>query len=64
MSNHLIPNVIESASRGERVSDVYSRLLSERIVFLGTPIDHGVANVVSPRCCTWPRRGPRTSSST
>ncbi len=42
----MIPNVIESTSRGERVTDVYSRLLSERIVFIGTPIDDGVANVV------------------
>jgi len=46
MSGHLIPNVVESTSRGERVSDVFSRLLSERIVFVGTPIDDGVANVV------------------
>lgn len=46
MSNYLIPNVIESTPRGERVSDVFSRLLGERIVFLGTPIDDGVANVV------------------
>ena len=46
MSSYLIPNVIESTPRGERVSDVYSRLLGERIVFLGTPIDDGVANVV------------------
>ena len=46
MSSYLIPNVIESTPKGERVSDVYSRLLSERIVFLGSPIDDGVANVV------------------
>lgn len=46
MSSYTIPSVVESTSRGERVSDVFSRLLSERIVFLGTPIDDGVANTV------------------
>jgi ATP-dependent Clp protease protease subunit len=46
MSSYLIPSVIEQTARGERVSDIYSRLLSERIVFLGTPIDDGVANAV------------------
>ena len=46
MSGYLIPSVIEQTARGERVSDIYSRLLSERIVFVGTPIDDGVANVV------------------
>jgi len=46
VSSYTIPSVIESTPKGERVSDVFSRLLSERIVFLGTPIDDGVANVV------------------
>ena len=46
MSSYTIPSVIESTPRGERVSDIYSRLLSDRIVFIGTPIDDGVANVV------------------
>ena len=46
MSSYTIPTVIESTSRGERVADIYSHLLNERIVFLGTPIDDGVANVV------------------
>lgn len=46
MSSYTIPTVVESTPRGERVSDVYSRLLSERIVFVGTAIDEGVANVV------------------
>lgn len=46
MSSYPIPTVIESTARGERVSDIYSRLLSDRIVFVGTPIDDGVANVV------------------
>lgn len=46
MSSYTIPYVTESTPRGDRVSDVFSRLLNERIVFLGTPIDDGVANVV------------------
>lgn len=46
MSSYLIPNVMETTPRGERVSDIYSRLLSDRIVFIGVPIDDGVANVV------------------
>lgn len=46
MSSYTIPSVIESSPKGERVSDIFSRLLSERIIFVGTPIDDGVANVV------------------
>src|SRR2546423_2041646 len=42
----LIPMVIERSARGEREYDIYSRLLNERIIFLGTPIDDQVANVV------------------
>ena len=42
----LVPYVIEQTSRGERTYDVYSRLLKERIIFLGTPIDSEVANVM------------------
>ena len=42
----LIPTVIESSSRGERAYDIFSRLLNERIVFLGRPIDDDVANLV------------------
>ena len=44
--NYTIPIVIEQTSRGERSFDIYSRLLKERIIFLGTPIDDGVANVI------------------
>jgi ATP-dependent Clp protease protease subunit len=43
---YTIPMVLEQRPTGERVSDVFSRLLSERIIFLGTEIDDGVANVV------------------
>jgi ATP-dependent Clp protease, protease subunit len=42
----LVPMVIESTARGEREYDIYSRLLSERIIFLGTPIEDQVANLV------------------
>jgi len=42
----LIPTVIERSARGEREYDIYSRLLNERIIFLGTPIDDQVANLV------------------
>ena len=44
--NYLVPNVIEQTSRGERGSDLYSRLLREHIIFLGTPIDDVIANLV------------------
>jgi ATP-dependent Clp protease protease subunit len=44
--NQLIPFVIEQTSRGERSYDIYSRLLKDRIVFLGTPIDDQVANTI------------------
>lgn len=44
MSGYLIPNVVAPHPRGDRVMDVYSHLLSERIVYLGTEIDDGVAN--------------------
>jgi ATP-dependent Clp protease, protease subunit len=46
MSQYTIPTVVEKTALGERAFDIYSRLLSERIVFLGTEIDDGVANVV------------------
>ncbi len=46
MSQYTIPTVVERTPAGERAFDIYSRLLSERIIFLGTEIDDGVANVV------------------
>ncbi|MFD2028591.1 ClpP family protease [Promicromonospora aerolata] len=46
MSSYTIPNVIASHPRGERIMDVYSQLLSERIIYLGTAIDAGVANAL------------------
>ncbi|CAB4649335.1 MAG: ATP-dependent Clp protease proteolytic subunit [Actinobacteria bacterium] len=44
--NYYVPNVTEQTSRGERVSDLYSRLLKENIIFLGTPIDDTIANLI------------------
>ena len=46
VSDYLVPVVVEQTSRGERSFDIYSRLLNERIVFLGTPLDDTVANLV------------------
>ena len=46
MGQYTIPTVVERTALGERAYDIYSRLLAERIVFLGTEIDDGVANVV------------------
>jgi ATP-dependent Clp protease protease subunit len=44
--NYLVPTVVEQTNRGERAYDLYSRLLKERIIFLGTPIDDTIANLV------------------
>ncbi|HEY5104881.1 MAG TPA: ATP-dependent Clp protease proteolytic subunit [Acidimicrobiales bacterium] len=46
VQNYLVPTVVESSNRGERAYDLYSRLLRERIIFLGTPIDDTIANLV------------------
>ena len=43
---HVVPMVIEQTSRGERAYDIYSRLLRDNIIFLGTPIDDNIANVI------------------
>jgi len=45
-TGYLVPMVVENTGRGERAYDIYSRLLKERIVFIGTPIDDQVANLV------------------
>ena len=45
-SNYVIPTVFEQTSRGERYFDIYSRLLKDRIIFLGTPIDDTIANLI------------------
>jgi len=46
MFNYLVPYVVEETGRGERGYDIYSRLLKDRIIFLGTPVDDQVANVI------------------
>jgi ATP-dependent Clp protease protease subunit len=46
MKSYLVPVVVEQTARGERSFDIYSRLLKERIVFLGTPIDDNVGNLI------------------
>ena len=46
-AQHLVPIVVEQSGRGERSYDIYSRLLRDRIVFVGGPIDDDVANVVA-----------------
>lgn len=45
-AQYLVPVVVEQTNRGERAYDIYSRLLKDRIIFLGTPIDDSVANIV------------------
>jgi ATP-dependent Clp protease protease subunit len=47
IKDYLVPVVIEQTNRGERSFDIYSRLLKDRIVFLGTPIDDAVANLIT-----------------
>jgi ATP-dependent Clp protease protease subunit len=46
VQDYLVPVVVEQTSRGERSFDIYSRLLKDRIVFLGTPIDDAVGNLI------------------
>jgi ATP-dependent Clp protease protease subunit len=46
VSSYLVPMVIEQTPRGERSFDIYSRLLKERIIFIGTPIDDAIANLI------------------
>jgi len=46
MSGYLVPMVIETTSKGERAYDIYSRLLKDRIIFIGTPIDDTIANLI------------------
>jgi ATP-dependent Clp protease protease subunit len=54
----LIPMVIESSGRGERAYDIYSLLLKERIIFLGTPIDDNVANLIVAQLLFLDREDP------
>ena len=45
--SYLVPTVLEQTSRGERAYDIYSRLLKDNIIFLGTPVDDSIANLVT-----------------
>ena len=46
MQNFLVPIVVEQTGRGERTWDIYSRLLVDRIIFLGTPVDDNISNII------------------
>jgi len=59
----VIPYVVEATGRGERVYDIYSLLLKERIIFLGTPIDDNVANVVVAQLLFLEREDPEKEIS-
>jgi len=63
VGQYTIPTVVERTALGERAYDVYSRLLSERIVFLGTEIDDGVANVVMAQLLHLEAASPDTEIS-
>ncbi len=56
--NNIIPTVVESGARGERVFDIYSLLLRERIILLGTPIDDHVANTIIAQLLYLDREDP------
>ena len=58
-----IPNVISENPRGDRIMDVYSHLLAERIVYLGTAIDPGVANTLTAQLIYLEARSRTTSSA-
>jgi ATP-dependent Clp protease protease subunit len=58
MSGYTIPNVIAEHPRGDRIMDVYSHLLTERIIYLGTPIDPGVANNLTAQLIYLEARSP------
>src|SRR4030095_1294842 len=56
--NHVVPKVIEQTNRGERAYDIFSLLLKERIVFLGTGIDDQIANLIIAQLLFLAREGP------
>src|SRR4029434_9360445 len=57
-TNVMVPMVVEATSRGERAYDIYSLLLKERIIFLGTPIDDHIANVIIAQLLYLDREDP------
>lgn len=60
MSTYTIPSVVERTHRGERAVDIYSRLLTDRIIYIGTEIDDGVANVVIAQLLHLESESPET----
>jgi ATP-dependent Clp protease protease subunit len=60
MSSYTIPSVVERTVRGERAVDIYSRLLTDRIIYVGTEIDDGVANVVIAQMLHLESESPET----
>lgn len=63
IKNQLVPMVVETTNRGERAFDIYSLLLKERIVFLGTPIDDTVANLIIAQLLYLDREDPEKDIS-
>lgn len=63
MSSYTIPSVVERTLHGERAVDIYSRLLSDRIVYVGTEVDDGVANVVIAQLLHLESESPETPIS-
>ena len=59
MNQYLIPTVIEKTNYGERAYDIYSRLLKDRIIFLGTAIDDGVANAIIAQLLFLEQQNPK-----
>jgi ATP-dependent Clp protease protease subunit len=62
-TSSLVPMVLEQTSRGERSFDIYSRLLNERIVFIGQPIDDDIANLVVAQLIHLESDDPETRTS-
>jgi len=58
--SYTIPNVVSPSPRGDRIMDVYSHLLTERIIYLGTPIDSGVANAIIAQLLTLESSSPES----
>src|SRR4029077_8459735 len=63
MSSYAVPYVTTQTNRGERTVDVYSRLLAERIIYLGTPIDDGVADTVIAQLIHLESESPETPTN-
>ena len=59
ISQVIIPTVTETSPRGERIFDIYSLLLRERIVFLGTPINDQIANLIIAQLLYWRGKTPK-----